>query len=302
MSDLGSEPSAVSGPTAPGEPTVHSEGALAQVLDWPCRATAGWTDAERIETVGPIDEVFAWASVTKVVTALAVWVAVEEAVVSLGDEAGPPGSTLAHLMAHASGLAVDDRSVLAPPGQRRIYSNTGIEAAADHVADAAAMPFATYASEAVLEPLGMTATEILGSPAWGGRGPLTDLMRLAGEMLTPSLVSSSTVHAMTQVAFPGLDGVLPGIGLQTPNDWGIGVEVRSAKRPHWTGTHNSPRTFGHFGRSGSWVWVDVDAGLAAAALADRDFGAWSLSAWPALSDAILVEAREPPTSARPPSP
>lgn len=263
--------------------------ALDQVLGWPCRAAAGWTDGAGAHSTGPAEESFEWASVTKVVTALAVWVAVEEGTVSLDDEAGPPGATLAHLMAHSSGLAVDDRSVIAPPGERRIYSNAGIEAAADHVGAAASMPFVDYATEAVLEPLAMSATTIGGSPAWSGRGPLVDLMRLARELLTPTLVSAATVERMTCVAFPGLDGVLPGIGMQTPNDWGIGVEIRATKRPHWTGSANSPLTFGHFGRSGSWIWIDPDAGLAAASLADRPFGPWSLTAWPALADAILVE-------------
>jgi CubicO group peptidase (beta-lactamase class C family) len=263
--------------------------ALDQVMGWPCRAAAGWTDGNATHDTGPADEEFEWASVTKVVTAVAVWVAVEEGTVSLEDRAGPPGATLAHLMAHASGLAVDDRSVVARPGERRIYSNSGIEAAAEHVSVAASMPFVDYATEAVLEPLAMTATTIVGSPAWGGRGPLADLLRLARELLAPSLVSASTVEHMAAVAFPGLDGILPGIGLQAPNDWGIGVEIRGSKRPHWTGTANSRRTFGHFGRSGSWIWVDPDAGVAAASLADRRFGPWSLEAWPALSDAVLVE-------------
>jgi len=32
----------------------------------------------------------------------------------------------------------------------------------------------------------------------------------------------------TRVAFPGLDGILPGYGRQKPNDWGLGVELRDA--------------------------------------------------------------------------
>jgi CubicO group peptidase (beta-lactamase class C family) len=92
----------------------------------------------------------------------------------------------------------------------------------------------------------------------------------------------------TAVAFPGLDGVLPGFGRQTPNDWGLGLELRDAKSPHWTGSRNSPRTFGHFGRSGTFLWVDPDAGLACACVTDRDFGPWAAGAWPTLSDAVLA--------------
>jgi CubicO group peptidase (beta-lactamase class C family) len=263
---------------------------LAQIDAWPVRAAAGWLNSGQTETYGPVDEVFEWASVTKVVTALTVWIAVEEGTVALDDEAGPRGSTLAHLLAHASGLDVDTTEVLAPPGHRRIYSNSGIEAAADHVAEAAGIPFRLYASEAVLEPLGLSGTTVVGSPASGGRGPLTDLLRLAAELRVPTLVSPETLSRATAVSFPGLSGILPGFGHQAPNDWGLGVELRSSKRPHWTGSANSPETFGHFGRSGSWIWVDPVAGVAAASLADQPFGPWATTAWPALSNAILVSA------------
>jgi CubicO group peptidase (beta-lactamase class C family) len=64
--------------------------------------------------------------------------------------------------------------------------------------------------------------------------------------------------------------------------------LRDAKQPHWTGTLNSPATFGHFGASGSFVWVDPVAGIALACLTDRAFGAWALEAWPAVSDAVLA--------------
>jgi CubicO group peptidase (beta-lactamase class C family) len=89
------------------------------------------------------------------------------------------------------------------------------------------------------------------------------------------------------VAFPGLVGVLPGFGRQDPNDWGLGPELRDHKSPHWTGSHNSPRTFGHFGQAGGFLWVDPEAGLACACLTDRPFGPWAAEAWPALADDVL---------------
>ena len=66
-----------------------------------------------------------WASVTKLVTALAVLVALEEEAVALDEPAGPPGSTVRHLLAHTSGLAFDEHRVFDKPGEQRIYSNTG---------------------------------------------------------------------------------------------------------------------------------------------------------------------------------
>jgi CubicO group peptidase (beta-lactamase class C family) len=136
----------------------------------------------------------------------------------------------------------------------------------------------------------MGATRLDGSPAHGAKGPLRDLATLGRELLAPTLVPDLTKEA-TRTAFPGLSGVLPGFGRQDPNDWGLGFEIRDGKSPHWTGARNSPRTFGHFGRSGTFLWVDPDAGLACACLTDRDFGPWAAQAWPLLSDAVLKELR-----------
>ena len=94
----------------------------------------------------------------------------------------------------------------------------------------------------------MHASSIEGTPSAGGVGPLVDLLRFARELLLPTLIAPATLALATTVAFPGLDGVLPGYGRCTPNDWGLGFELRDAKEPHWTGRHNSPSTFGHFGR------------------------------------------------------
>ena len=230
-----------------------------------------------------------WASVTKLVTALAVLLAVEEEVVALDEPAGPPGSTVRHLLAHASGLAFDENRVFDQPGEQRIYSNRGFEVLAELVGDRAGMPFADYLTEGVLSPLGMTATHLDGSPAKGLVGPLDDLVRLARELLAPTLVSPVTLRNATTVVFPGLGGVLPGFGRQHPLDWGLGFELRDAKSPHWTGRRNSRATFGHFGRSGSFLWVDPAAGVACAVLSGRDFGPWAREAWPLLSDEVLAE-------------
>jgi CubicO group peptidase (beta-lactamase class C family) len=110
-------------------------------------------------------------------------------------------------------------------------------------------------------------------------------------------VAPETLAEATSVQFPGLDGVLPGFGRQAPNDWGLGFELRDAKSPHWTGTRNSPRTLGHFGRSGTFLWVDPDADLALGCLTDRAFGEWAADAWPRLSDAALAEVAASRTDA-----
>src|SRR5438132_9550902 len=107
------------------------------------------------DATGPMESPLAWASVTKVLAALTAWVAIEEGTLALDDVAGPPGATVRHLLAHASGLSFDSDAVLARPGDRRIYSNRGIEVVADVVAARAGMPFVDYAREGVLAPLAM---------------------------------------------------------------------------------------------------------------------------------------------------
>ena len=261
--------------------------ALGAVTGWPVRAAAAAFDRRGLlGVVGPAEEPMGWASVTKLLTALAVLLAVEEGTVDLDRAAGPPGATLRHLLAHASGVS-DDRAPV-PPATRRIYSNLGIELAAGAVEAAAGMPFGEYLSAGVLEPLGLAGTVLDGSPASGAVGPLLDLARLGGELLSPTLLAGSTMAAATSVTFPHLDGVLPGFGMQAPNDWGLGFEIRGTKHPHWTGAGNSPATFGHFGRSGAFLWVDPVAGLGCASVAGEDFGPWSRQAWPALADAVLA--------------
>lgn len=237
---------------------------------------------------GPADRVFRWASVTKLATALAALVAVEEGVVELDEPAGPEGSTVRHLLAHASGLPFEAGPPIARPERRRIYSNYGFEVLADHVAARAEIPFPRYLAEAVFAPLGMAA-ELRGSAGADVHGTLADAVRLARELLTPTLLAPETIAEATTVVFPGLNGVLPGYGRFDPMDWGLGFELKDAKPGHWSGTLTSPSTFGHFGGSGTFLWVDPERSLAVVALSDREFGDWAKTAWPALSDAVIAD-------------
>lgn len=239
-------------------------------------AVAGRVEASR----GELARSFAWASVTKLATAVAVLVAAEGGIVGLDEPAGPPGSTVRHLLAHASGLPFEGEAPVAEPGERRLYSNTGFELLAALVAERAEMPFEAY-YEAVW------GFALVGSPASGAEGTLEELLTVARELLEPTRLSRETLDEAQAVQFEGLGGLLPGFGRKEPNDWGLGLELRGEKSPHWTGTRNSPETFGHFGGTGTFLWVDPEAGLALACLTDLDFGDWAREAWPRLSDAVL---------------
>jgi CubicO group peptidase (beta-lactamase class C family) len=255
--------------------------ALRQVDAWPAEhvavAVAGTARAEH----GEVERVFEWASVTKLATAVAVLVACDEGIVALDDPVGPPGSTLRHLLAHASGLPFEDGEPIARPGTLRIYSNAGFALAAGLVAERSEMPFASYFEDVWGFPLA-------GHPGSGVEASVQELLVVADELLTPRRLSAETHAEAVSVQFAGLKGVLPGFGRMEPNDWGLGFELRDAKSPHWTGTRNSPRTFGHFGRSGTFLWVDPERRLALACLTDLAFGDWARDAWPQLADAVLT--------------
>ncbi|CDO33267.1 serine hydrolase domain-containing protein [Mycolicibacterium porcinum] len=241
---------------------------------------------------GDTSKPFALASVTKPLVARAAQIAIEEGAVELDTPAGPPGATIRHLLAHTSGVSMRSADVLARPGQRRIYSNYGFELLARAVESAADIEFGSYLTEAVFQPLQMSGSALLGgaeAAGFGGVSTVADLAAFAGELLRPALVSQQLHDEAVTVQFPGLDGVLPGFGVQRPNDWGLGFELRDGKSPHWTGSANSPRTFGHFGQSGTFLWVDPVADLALVVLTDRDFGDWTYPLWPAISDGVLRE-------------
>src|SRR6202012_3475234 len=226
----------------------------------------------------------------KPLVARAVQVAIEEGVAELDTPAGPPGSTVRHLLAHASGLAMHTDRVLAKPGTRRMYSNYGFTVLAQTVARESGIEFDGYLAEAVCEPLAMARTRLNGGSLAAGFGvtsTVADLAAFAGDLLRPSTVSAQLHSGATTVQFPGLDGVLPGYGVQRPNDWGLGFEIRDQKSPHWTGARNSVRTYGHFGQAGGFIWADPDVDLALVVPTECDFGEWALEPWPAMSDAVI---------------
>ncbi|WP_070378914.1 serine hydrolase domain-containing protein [Rhodococcus sp. WMMA185] len=267
---------------------------LDRIAQWPVDNAAAVVLSREDGVVGEYGDqqrIFPLASVTKLLCAYAVLVAVEEGAVELGQPAGPEGSTVRHLLAHASGLAFDAHRVQTPPERKRIYSSAGYEVLASFLARETSIDFADYLAEAVFAPLSMDASALVGPAGHGAQASATDLGRFAVELFRPALISPETLAEATSVQFPGLDGILPGYGPQRPNDWGLGFEIRSGKSPHWTGQANSPRTFGHFGQSGTFLWVDPVAGLACVVLTDRAFGNWAKPLWTELSDGILAERR-----------
>jgi CubicO group peptidase (beta-lactamase class C family) len=275
-------------------------------LDWPVgRAGAAVVSPEGVETafLGGVtggDE-FEVASVTKLMTSLAALAAVESGRIGLDDPVPQAADraetvTLRHLLAHAGGYPFEPPGRPRPPEQRRIYSNVGFRLLAEAVADAVGTTFPSWLSVSVLDPLEMPATRLVhrrgidGDPAAGAASTLDDLVRLARCLLERGapVVGPELFAEATTVQFPGLAGLVPGVGRFDPCDWGLGFELHDGKHPHWMGDRRSPAAFGHFGASGCFLWVDPDAGLAAAAVTDRSFddGKWAMATWPTWSDRL----------------
>ena len=276
-------------------------------VDWPVgRAGVAVVSPSGVETafIGGVDggDRFQVASVTKLMTSLAALAAVESGRIDLDqpvpEAGGPEDVTLRHLLAHAGGFPFEPPGRPRPPGQRRIYSNVGFRLAAEAVADAAGTTFAAWLSSSVLDPLDMSSTGLVdrrgidGDPAAGAASTLDDLVRLARCLLDRGapVVGPDLFAEATTVQFPGLAGLVPGVGRFDPCVWGLGFELHDGKRPPWMGDRRSPSAFGHFGATGCFLWVDPDAGLAAAAVTDRSFddGKWGMATWPAWSDRLPV--------------
>jgi CubicO group peptidase (beta-lactamase class C family) len=272
-------------------------------LDWPVdRAAVAVVSPSGVERaavggVGGGDE-FAVASVTKLMTTMAALAAVERGRLDLDQPAddGGEGVTVRHLLGHASGLPFEPPGRRRPPGTRRIYSNLGFRVLAEQVADAVGMTFGGWLEASVLGPLGMSATrlatrhEVEDDPAAGGVSTFDDLERLARCLLDRGapVVGRELFDEATSVQFPGLAGLVPGVGRFDPCDWGLGFELHDGKRPHWMGDRRSAAAFGHFGASGCFLWVDPEVALACAAVSDRHFddGRWAMATWPAWCDRL----------------
>ncbi len=241
----------------------------------PTVAGAVLLDGVVVDHEGPLDHRFRLASIAKTITCWAILIAVEEGTVSLDDEIGPPPATgvrtLRHLLTHAGGYGFDGPEPIVSPERNRIYSNTGIEVAAEHVAAAAGMTFEEYLRLGLLEPLGMTATELRGSPAHAMWSNVDDIVRFMQEVTRPVLLSAETAHDAVRPHFPALGGIVPGVGRFDTCPWGMGFEIRGDKSPHWTGERQLRGDI----RSLRWCWHDDVARPGGQSTATRS--AWSRS-------------------------
>ncbi|WP_297008468.1 serine hydrolase [uncultured Corynebacterium sp.] len=289
---------------------------LAETGGWPVdtvaaavvrRAADGSTS---VATTGGRHRVFALASVSKLVTAYAVLIAVSEGCFTLDDTVGgvaaaggrpvdgPQDATVRDLLAHASGVGFRDRTREKDAHVRRIYSSAGFEILADLVTVSVSevgLDFAGYVDAAVRSPLGIPSAELVigGSAGHGFRGSVGALTRLAVEFLSPTLLPEDLWDEALRPQFPDLDGVVPGYGRQRPCPWGLGVELHGHKSPHWLPPEMPGDVAGHFGQSGTFLWFHRATGTAAVVLTDRAFGDWARRRWDGFNSDLWAALQAP---------
>lgn len=243
-------------------------------------------------TWGDQDRVYPWMSVTKLVTSRTILGAVENGVLDLGEPLqqlpgvnAPCLVNVADLLTHRSGLDREKREFTRAPHSRRVYSNSGYEILSELLSQRSGIPFPTWVDEMIFSPLGIKR-ELRGSAAWGMQGSLRELLAFAYEAACPRFLSQKLFSTWSGSDGMQLPGVVPGYGFYRDNAWGLGCEVRAAKDPHWTLPGSSEQTYGHFGQSGSFLWIDPASLLGAVFLGQKPFGALHKQLWPKLNHAL----------------
>lgn len=223
-----------------------------------------------------------------------------------------PGSTwteVANAYANVAPVAV--------PRTRRIYSNAGYALAASALERATATDYRTLVDRLILDPLGLTRTSFgddggalmvrdpgllghgeqlfngrrfraLGLPQSGLFGTASDYLALLDAIADDRLGDCAALRTSQCGALPGGVGGFMEWGVC---DWAVGLEVRAAKSPHWTGAALSSGALTHFGAAGVLCVIDPARDLRAVVLANRGtYGGWMLEpgGWPDICAALVA--------------
>jgi CubicO group peptidase (beta-lactamase class C family) len=240
----------------------------------------------RIAEAGDLDDVRPWASVSKMAVSLAFGVESDWDLHRFDQPLGPPGSTLANLLSHSSGLGLEEGDPVVGVGTQRIYSNYGIELAVasilgENTAD-------NWLQQRVFRPFGMNSTSLDGLASHGVVGSTNDLARFAVAWLRPDAITKETRNHLITPYAPQLDGFVPGFGRFAPCPWGLGPEVQGEKH-HWMGDWPAA-SFGHFGKSGALILLNADEQIGLVATSTEPFGRWATQLWPTWTSAMRTLA------------
>jgi CubicO group peptidase (beta-lactamase class C family) len=207
----------------------------------------------------------------------------------------------------------------APPWTKVSYSNVGPGLLAIVVERLTGGRFNAAVADLVLEPLGIegylgqepprpvswiagdlgehTGTELdpYNSPfwralalPWGGlvttaAGALALVQAFAG--LPAGFLPAALLAEARQDQTGGRPGRM--VVIDWPRcPWGLGVDLRGDKTPHFAPAEAAPTSFGHAGASGCLAWADPTAGVAWAMLGARFFADW-WEDWPSIGAAMV---------------
>lgn len=207
------------------------------------------------------------------------------------------------------------------PGERVRYSNVGYGLLAIAAERLTGQPFARALAELVLDPLGVegylgeaprpaarvggrlgdhagTDREPFNSRFWQSLAlPWAGLLTTAAGALAlvrayagvPAGFLPPTLRAeATRDQTGGAPGGTPGFLEWPACPWGLGPELRGAKRPFYAPADAAQASFGHSGASGSLAWADPAAGVAWAMLGARTLPGWWLR-WAGIGAALVAE-------------
>lgn len=236
---------------------------------------------EELFLYGDLEKEYYLASVTKVLSTYGILYACKQKLLGLDDVIVSNGAGVKHFLSHASGLGpVNSTDFIIEPAKKRIYSNYGFEILSEYFEHKTKVDFSQYLKEQIFSSLDMDHTYLTGPAGYAGYTNLNDMCGFLHELINPGLISQEELDMTTTPIFPNLRGILPGFGSFKENVWGLGFEIKGDKHPHWTSPLVSSQTYGHFGQSGCYLWVDPQAKLGMVVLADKDFGEWSKELWP----------------------
>lgn len=243
----------------------------------------------RVDEAGDLEDVRAWASVSKMAVALAFGVEVDRGEHRFDETFGPGEATLANLLSHSSGLGLEENDRRVERGTKRVYSNFAL----NHAVDVAArgQEAATWLDEQVFAPLGMSSTRLDGRPSADVFGSTNDMCTLGAAWLLPELISEETRNRQIEPYLPELSGIVPGFGRFSPCPWGLGPELRGSKE-HWMGQW-PPSSYGHFGQSGTMMLLNADEGIGLVATSTEPFGAWAIKLWPTWTSRMRARLLHP---------
>lgn len=237
---------------------------------------------KRIAEAGDLDEVRPWASISKMAVSLAFGVESDWELNRFDMPLGPPGSTLANLLSHSSGLGLEEGDPVVPVATQRIYSNYGIDLAVDSILGDNTAD--SWLQQRIFQPFGMNSTKLVDRPSSGVVGSTNDLVKFAVAWLRPDAVAKETRNRLIKPYAPQLNGFVPGFGKFSPCPWGLGPEVRGDKQ-HWMGDW-PPASFGHFGKSGALLLLNADEQIALVVTSTEPFAGWATKLWPTWTSAM----------------